>query len=442
MASGWATADQLKTERTLNSLRGKLSVKRVGSSHMILIAFKHSDPTTAANVVNAIAQASLEGVYSITEGALSGNMGLREHIKNLGPSARIISTAVPPIHRDGPTGILIATAATVLGFALGAGIALLKVSTDRSIRTPGQAISLVGADCLGLIPWIGKGFLARFKRRKNLTLANYALLSQGREDPNSMLCNAIRRVSAVTLEQSKRGMRSLGVIAALPGEGATTIALNLAYFAAAAGRKVLLIDGVSSDPRLSHLLAPGAQTGLIEVVNHGASLSSNVIFDECSGLHFLPLGKPSAFDVDRMWYAPMENFLGKASELYDLVIIDLPALSSAVDARLAGPVLDAYLLVIAWGNTEPALVQDALRQSGQVGSKLLGTVLNKVDIRKATKCYGVAAQDPTGYARNRVDEEVRSSAPGAAEKPVSGVVIPSANRGEAQAAFKLKRVSS
>ena len=157
-ASIWATADELKTERALSSLKGKLSVKRVGSSQIILVAFKHSDPKKAANIVNQIAQASLRDVDSMTEGALSGSLGLREHIKNLGPSARIISTAVPPIHQDGPTGLLIAAAATVLGFGVGAGIALLKVSTDRTIRTPGQAISLVGADCLGLIPRIGKGF--------------------------------------------------------------------------------------------------------------------------------------------------------------------------------------------------------------------------------------------------------------------------------------------
>src|SRR5262245_34433136 len=45
-----ATADELKTERALDSLRRKLSVKRVSSSHMVQIAFKHSDPTKAANI--------------------------------------------------------------------------------------------------------------------------------------------------------------------------------------------------------------------------------------------------------------------------------------------------------------------------------------------------------------------------------------------------------
>ena len=189
-ASTSASADELKTERALNSLRGKLSVKRVGSSHIILIAFKASDPNKAANIVNEIAQASLRDVQSITEAAHSGSMGLREQIRDLGPSARIISAAAPPIHRDGPTGLLIAAAATVLGFGLGAGIAFLKVSTDRTIRTPGQARSLVGADCLGLIPRIGKGFLARFQRRKDPT------------QPNALLCHAIRRVSAATLEPS------------------------------------------------------------------------------------------------------------------------------------------------------------------------------------------------------------------------------------------------
>ena len=319
-------------------------VKRVGSSHIILIAFKHSDPTKAANIVNEIAQASLGGVYSTTEGALSGSMALREHVRDLGPGARIVSAAAPPIHRDGPTGLLIAAAATVLGFGLGAGIAFLKVSTDRTIRTPARAMSLIGADCLGLIPRIWKGFLARFKRRK--TQAKYALVSPVQERPHSILCHAIRRVSAATLEPSNRGMRSLGVTAALPGEGATTVAHNLALIAASAGRKVLLVDGVSSDPRLSRLLAPGERTGLTEVVTYGASLTSSVLTDERSGLHFLPFGEPSACNVDRMWYALMHDFLGKASELYDLVIIDLPPLlrarRCAVGRSSAGCLLAGY----------------------------------------------------------------------------------------------------
>ena len=230
--------------------------------------------------------------------------------------------------------------------------------------------------------------------------------------------------------------------ATLPGEGATTIARNLALIAASAGRKVLLVDGVSSDPRLSRLLAPGERTGLTEVVNYGASLTSSVLTDERSGLHFLPFGEPSACNVDRMWYAPMDDFLGKASELYDHVIIDLPPLACAADARLAGRVLDAFLLVIAWGETEAALIQEALRQSGQVGPKIVGTVLNKVDIRGVSKCHRVAARESAVHARMRADQEIRSSAPRSAEKQVSGVLRPSVNRGEPQAASKLKRVSS
>src|SRR5262249_46551750 len=142
--------------------------------------------------------------------------------------------------------------------------------------------------------------------------------------------------------------------------------------------------------------------------------------DERSGLHFLPFGEPSACNVDRMWYAQMHDFLGKASELYDLVIIDLPPLVCAADARLAGPVLDAFLLVIAWGETEGTLVREALRQSGQVGPKIVGTVLNKVAIKEVSKCYRVPAQASAVHACKRVDQENRVSAQGSSEKHVSG----------------------
>jgi len=283
---------------------------------------------------------------------------------------------------------------------------------------------------LGLIPRIGKGFLARFQRQKDPTR------------PNALLCHAVRRVSAATLERSKGGLWSVGVTATLPGEGATTIARNLALNAASTGRKVLLVDGVSSDPRLSRLLAPGKRTGLTEVVNYGASLTSSVITDERSGLHFLPFGEPSACNVDRMWYAQMDDFLSKASELYDHVIIDLPPLLCAADARLAAPVLDAFLLVIAWGETDAALIQEALRQSGQVGTKLIGTVLNKVNIRGVSKCHRVAARESALHARIRAEQEICASAPHSVDKQVSGVVRSAVNRGEPQAAPKLKKVSS
>ena len=424
-----ASAEELRTERALNSLRGKLSVKRVGASHTILITFKDSDPNKAANIVNEIAQASVRDVPSIPEAARSGSMGLRENIKDLGPSARIISAAAPPIHQDGPSGLLIAATAALLGFGLGAGIAFLRVATDHTIRTPGQAISLVGVDCLGLIPRIRKGFFARFQRRKSPI------------QPNARLCHAIRRVSAATLDPSKRGMRSLGVTSTLPGEGATTIAHHLALIAAHAGRKVLLVDAVSSDPRLSRLLAPGGRTGLKEVVNNRASLTSSVLTDERSGLHFLPFGEPSACNADRIWYAPMDDFFGKASELYDHVIVDLPPLACAADAQLAAPVLDAFLLVIAWGNTEAALIQEAVRQSGQVGPKIVGTVLNMVDIRGVSKSHRVAARESAAYTRMRANQEIHLSTPDPAKKQVA-TLRSSVNRGEAQAASKLERVSS
>jgi succinoglycan biosynthesis transport protein ExoP len=435
----WATAKELKTERVLDSLRRKLTVKRVGSSQMVRIAFKHSDPTKAANIVNEITKASLGGINSITEGAPSGSMGLREHIKDLGPTARIVSAATPPIRRDGPTGSLIVVAATVLGLGLGAGIAFLKVATDRTIRTPGQAISLIGVDCLGLIPRIRKGFLARLK---DSTPPTFTLVSRVQERPHSILFHAIRRVSAATLELSDQRMRSVGVTAAIPGEGATTIARNLALIAASAGRKILLVDGVSSDPRLSRLLAPGDRTGLTEVVNGGASLTSSILTDERSGLQFLPFGEPSACNVDRMWYAPMDDFLGKTSELYDLVIIDLPPLACAADARLAARVLDAFLLVIAWGETEAPVIQEALRQSGQVGSKIVGTVLNKVDMRRVDKCHRIAVRNSAVHPWMRANQEIRFSASGSAEKPVSAFLRPSVNRREPKAASNLKRVSS
>jgi succinoglycan biosynthesis transport protein ExoP len=411
--STWASADELKTERALDGLRRRLSVRRVGSSHVILVGFKASDPNKAAIIVNEIVQASVRDMHSITEAAHSGNIWLREHIKNLGPNARVVSEAAPPLHRDGPTGLVIAAAAVVLGFGVGAALSFLLESTDRTVRTSGLAKSLVGAECLGLIPLTGsdgrevrKGFLGRFARRHDQP--NFSLLSCVLEHPHSNLSATLRRVRTVAVG-SKRGMRRLGVTSAIPGEGATTVAINIAHLAASAGYRVLLIDGVSSDRCLSRLLAPGAPAGLIDVVNKQALLTRSVVTDERSGLDFLPLGEQSAFDIDRMWCVQIDDFLHEISDEYDLVIVDLPPLACATDARLAARVLDAFLLVIEWGDTDAALVREALRHSGQVGPKMLGAILNKVDIGRVRRCDRVVAQKAAGQDRISPDSKIRSS---------------------------------
>jgi Mrp family chromosome partitioning ATPase len=66
---------------------------------------------------------------------------------------------------------------------------------------------------------------------------------------------------------------------------------------------------------------------------------------------------------------------------YDFVVVDLPPLAPLADVRATTHLVDSYLLVVDWGRTSTAIVQHALDRAPHVYERIVGAVLNKVDIR-------------------------------------------------------------
>jgi Mrp family chromosome partitioning ATPase len=164
----------------------------------------------------------------------------------------------------------------------------------------------------------------------------------------------------------------------VPGEGATTVAIALAQAVAAAGKHVLLIDGVPDNrsvsrwaanlPRIPLWSSKGPRSGVLEG-----------LVEARTGLHILPLREPSDGDIHSVVPALAEGFLGNAAGSYDLVIVDMPALVTGPDVRAAAQSLGGFLLVVKWGATESELIRQALRSAGEARPKFVGAVLNMAD---------------------------------------------------------------
>src|SRR3954452_6314021 len=71
----------------------------------------------------------------------------------------------------------------------------------------------------------------------------------------------------------------------------------------------------------------------------------------------------------------------KLRETYEYVIVDLPPLAPIVDVRAAAPLIDCFILVVEWGRTRTDVVEHALHTAPNVYEALIGTVLNKTDMR-------------------------------------------------------------
>ena len=204
--------------------------------------------------------------------------------------------------------------------------------------------------------------------------------------PSSMLAETLRnvRIGADVVLEGRRS-KVIGVVSALPGEGKTLVAANLAAHIAAGGTPVLLIDGDLRKPSLSRALAPAATAGLVDVLLSGGS------WQEAAGrlqpglpLAFLPnvLTRRVSHAGELLSSQAMRSLLAEAGETFPFVVVDLPPLVPVADARALAPMVDAFVAVAAWGETPRALLRREVNAALSVRQRLLGTILNRVDLKR------------------------------------------------------------
>jgi polysaccharide biosynthesis transport protein len=379
---------------TLASLRRTVSLRRIGTSHVVQASVRASRPEKAASVANKLAQVYLQERMRI----IDETPQIREAYQGLGPSAYVISAAEPPIRPDGLSAAMIVLVAVLLGFGVGAIIALLVDVLDNTIRTPEQAESCLGLECLGVIPLITGDKLGW--NRKNEDPVDVDDANDGIPRPvmhqDLDLSHALRRVMAEIRGPRLHDFRSLAVTSTIPDEGATTVAVNVARMLARAGEKVTLItDGHVSlgSYENSHTL--------------NSFLGIDIVSDGSSGLHVVPFRELRRTDGSLVGWR-LGEVVRKASASCDIVIVDMPPLASGADVRAAGSMFDGILLVAGWGATDSGLVRQAFGSTGAARTKFIGAVLNMVD-QQTVERYGddLASAGPLGAAGTAAETGAR-----------------------------------
>jgi succinoglycan biosynthesis transport protein ExoP len=221
------------------------------------------------------------------------------------------------------------------------------------------------------------------------------------QSPFSRAAEAMRsiRMALELTSLNSSGNKVIGITSTLPNEGKTTTSSALAAVMAKSGVRTLLVDGDLRNPSLTRRLTPAAAAGLLEVVLGTASLEQVIWKDPSTGLDFLPtvIETRLAHTSDILLSEAMERVFQRLRERYDRIVLDLSPVAPIVDVRGTGKLVDSYLLVIEWGRTKSDVVERAIAEMPAFQHKLIGAVLNKVDIRMMTR-YGRAEGD---YYYNR-----------------------------------------
>ena len=306
--------------------------------------------------------------------------------------ARLVTEATAPIKKSYGKTLKIVALTPLIGLFFGIGLGALRDFLDRGFRTSSQVEARLDLPCIALIPSQKKPQRKADNRQvTSLIDANARVISNGVsiasnvvEHPFSQFAEAIRTIKLATdLNGLAATNKVIGITSAVPNEGKSTIAAALAHSIAQFGGRVVLVDCDLRNPSLSGSLAPSASVGILEALYGKVSLDEALWKEPSLNMAFLPVlsGVRVAHSSEILNSIAMKKLFEKLRLGYDYVIVDLPPLAPLVDVLATPRLVDSYFLVVEWGGTYTAVVQHALSRAPRVYEKILGVVLNKVDMK-------------------------------------------------------------
>ncbi len=193
--------------------------------------------------------------------------------------------------------------------------------------------------------------------------------------------------------------RVIAVTSALPGEGKSTLACNLAIALAEAGWQVLLVDADLRGPRVADYLGLPSGAGLTDVLIGAVEVEDVLQPWGERPMLVLPGGSVPPNPSELLGSKAMADLLLSLRALTDIVIIDTPPLLAFTDGAVVAVQADGALLVARQGKTSDAQSAAAAQSLHAVKARVLGCVLNMAKVsRVEANRYRAYQQAPSVLA--------------------------------------------
>ncbi len=196
--------------------------------------------------------------------------------------------------------------------------------------------------------------------------------------------------------EAKHPRQIIAVTSAVPNEGKTTVALNLALaLAEHRDERVLLVDLDLRRPSTANYIEPRPELGLADALAGSIHLDDALIRVKNARLTVLPAGTDSAQPLELLRSRPLASLLATFRKSYRWIVIDAPPVVPFADAGVIQALCDGLLLVVRAGSTAVSLIDSAL--DDLAGDKLLGAVLNDVRPTPIERYYSSYEIDSNAY---------------------------------------------
>jgi capsular exopolysaccharide synthesis family protein len=250
----------------------------------------------------------------------------------------------------------------ILGLMFGVGLAFFLEYMDTTVKSLDDVERFLGVPVLAVIP------------------SNVGVLHRSSGfNPDAEAYRILR----TNIEFNRRNPHAncITVVSGGAGEGKSTTMANLAFVCAQAGYSVLLIDGDLRRPSMHTHFDVGNSVGLTNYLAQNAALEQVVVRTAVENLYFMPSGMLPGDSAGLLNSQRMAGLIADAKSRFDLVLIDSPPILGVSDASVLVNEADLTIIVVQHRKLPRHMLMRVKQTIENVGGKVLGVVLNNVDVR-------------------------------------------------------------
>ena len=366
---------------TVNQLAGMVTANNPPQTVLLNVSVTNGDPVLAKELANAIAVS-----YGRQIEILETPAGISDSPVKVTVTA---PASVPSAPISPNTKVNIALG-LILGLGIGVAYAILREQFDTSIKGETELAQISGHSNLGMVVY-------------DPDATSNPLIALNQQSGRAEGFRTVRtNLRYVDVDQPPK---AVVVTSAIPSEGKSTSACNLAIALAQGGSKVCLVEADLRKPRVADYMGIEGSVGLTNVLTGQITLDEACIPWRRGMLTVIPSGPIPPNPSELLGSQQMAHLLSELRGTYDAIVIDAPPLLPVTDAAVLARNADGALLVVRFGRTSREQVRKSVGILDAVGARMLGTVLNFVPSKGGGYGYGYGYGYGSGYGYGYGEDE-------------------------------------
>jgi len=377
--------DSLKLPVSASQVASEVSVTVATDTVILGVTVTDPSPERARDIANAL---STEFTKLATElETPQGGTTPAAKVTVVQQASLPTSPVVPQTTRNAGLG-------AVVGLLLGIALGVLRDRLDNTVRDRREVVEFTQAAVIGTVPFDSD-------RPKHPVAA----FGEG----HSSSAEAYRQIrTSLQFLDVDNPPRAMVVTSAVPNEGKTTTALNLAFALGESGHRVLLVEADLRRPRLARYLGMVENVGMTNVLSGAAELDEVLQPTVNPAVTVLASGPHPPNPSELLGSSRLQTMLATLRLQFDYIVFDAPPLLPVTDGAVLTALTDGAILVARHGHTERDKLARAAENLRGVDGRVLGTILNMVPVKSSGYDYAYYYEtDPNPAGSSAKDEAAK-----------------------------------